>query len=94
MIELSITADWGDGPQTAKTNGWTIIQWERKTKQKYSAVVQDGLGLEDTYLIAHIAFRDAQIVVPDFDKFCKQITTLEVAGEDLNPTEGVSSDTQ
>jgi hypothetical protein len=94
MIELSITADWGEGPQTAKTNGWTIIQWERKTKQKYSAVVTEGLGLEDTYLIAHIAFRDAGIVVPDFDRFCKSIKDLEVTAEDSNPTEGAITDTQ
>jgi hypothetical protein len=94
MIELTIVADWGEGQQTAKTNGWTIIQWERKTKQKYSKVVQDGLGLEDTYHIAFIAFKDAGIVVPDFDRFCKQITSLEIVGEDLTPTEGAITDTQ
>jgi hypothetical protein len=94
MIELTVTANWGDGPQIAKTNGWTIIQWERKTKQKYSKVAQEGLGLEDTYLIAYIAFKDAGIVVPDFDKFCKQVTDFEIAGEELNPTEGANTDTQ
>jgi hypothetical protein len=94
MIELQINVDWGEGIQTAKTNGWTIIQWERKTKQKYSKVVQEGLGLEDTYLIAHIALRDAGIVVPDFDRFCKLIKTLDIVGDELNPTEGENTDTQ
>ena len=94
MIELTITADWGEGPQVANTNGWTIIQWERKTKQKFASVVSNGLGLEDTYVIAHIAFKDAGIIVPDFERFCKQITKLIIEGDELNPTEGESTATQ
>lgn len=88
MIEMTLTVDLGEGPITAKTNGWTVIQWERKTRQKYSKVAQEGLGFEDLYLLAHIALRDSGHIVPDFDKFCKTVRNIEVEGEDTNPTQG------
>lgn len=89
MIELNISVDWGEGPHIAKTNGWTIIQFERKTKQKYSQLAQAGLGFEDLYLLTHIALRDGGVVVPDFDKFCKSVIDLQVIeAPDTNPTHG------
>jgi hypothetical protein len=91
MIELEITVDWGEGKQVAKTNGWTVIQWERKTKQKYSKVAQEGLGFEDLYLLTWIALRDNNVVVPDFERFCKSVESLEVEAEDTNPTKGALS---
>lgn len=94
MIELEITVDWGEGPQVAKTNGWTIIQFERKTKQKYTQLAQQGLGMEDLYLLSWIALKDADIVVPDFDRFCKQVKSVEVETPELNPTRGGLTDEQ
>lgn len=91
---MSITVDWGEGPQVAKTNGWTIIQFERKTKQKYSKIAQEGLGIEDLYLLAHIALRDNAITVPDFERFCKSVQSLEVDAPDTNPTLGGATEEQ
>jgi hypothetical protein len=78
MLELSLTVDWGEGPQTAQTNGWTVIQFERKTKQKYTQIAQQGLGM----------------VVPDFDRFCKQVKSVDVDAPDTNPTHGGATEEQ
>jgi len=91
VIEMTYTVDWGEGEKSATSNGWTIIQWERKTKQKFSTVQQNGIGLEDMYILAWIALRDAGHVVPDFDRFAKSIVSFggEAAG-DQNPTDGAA----
>jgi hypothetical protein len=94
MLELSLTVDWGEGPQTAQTNGWTVIQFERKTKQKYTQIAQQGLGMEDLYLLAWIALKDAGTVVPDFDRFCKQVKSVDVDAPDTNPTHGGATEEQ
>ena len=88
MIDMTLTVKLADQEMIAKTNGWTIIQWERKTKQKYSAVASAGLGFEDLYLLAHIALRDNGHVVPDFDRFCKEVQNIDVNVQDPNPTPG------
>ena len=86
MVEMTYTVDWGDGKKSATSNGWTIIQWERKTKQKFSTIQQNGIGLEDMYLIAWLALRDSEITVPDFEKFCKLVVSFEASGDEPNPT--------
>lgn len=90
MVEMTYTVDWGEGEKSATSNGWTVIQWERKTKQKFSTIQRDGVGLEDMYLIAWIALRDAGHVVPDFDKFCKSVVSFEGSGSELNPTDAAA----
>ena len=94
MIQMTLTVTLGDQTMVANTNGWTIIQWERKTKQKYSAVASAGLGFEDLYLLAHIALRDNGHIVPDFDRFCKEVQSIEVDVEDPNPIHGGVTATQ
>ena len=94
MIDMTLTVKLADQEMIAKTNGWTIIQWERKTKQKYSAVASAGLGFEDLYLLAHIALRDNGHVVPDFDRFCKEVQNIDVNVQDPNPTPGGVTVTQ
>ena len=94
MIQMTLTVTLGAQTMVANTNGWTIIQWERKTKQKYSAVASAGLGFEDLYLLAHIALRDNGHTVPDFDRFCKEVQSIEVDVEDPNPTPGGVTVTQ
>lgn len=90
MIEKTFTVDWGEGKKSATSNGWTIIQWERKTKQKFSKVEEIGIGIEDMYLIAWIALRDAEITVPDFERFCKTVVSFEAEQADTNPTPGAA----
>jgi hypothetical protein len=45
------------------------------------------------YMLAWIALRDGGHVVPDFDRFCKQIVSFggDAAG-DQNPTVGAAGD--
>jgi hypothetical protein len=86
VIDKTFTVDWGEGAKSATSNGWTIIQWERKTKQKFSKVQEIGIGIEDMYLIAWIALRDAEITVPDFERFAKSVRDFGVSGDDENPT--------
>lgn len=93
MLEMTIEIQLENETYTARTNGWTVIQWERKTKQKYSQVAQEGLGFEDLYLLAHIALKDSGTVVPDFDRFCKQVKNINVEIDDSNPTPGGALDT-
>lgn len=82
-MEITITVDWGEGPQTVTTTPGAIIEWERKTKQKLTKVDQVGLGLEDIAFMAHASLRRQGTVVPPFDKFCDQLVDVTV-GEDTS----------
>jgi hypothetical protein len=95
---MTAKVDWGDGSHVVPVNNWTIIQWERKTKQKYSKVRELGMGLDDITLMAWIACRDQGITVPEYDRFCR--LTGEVGDIDIvedpdaeNPTSAVPGDT-
>lgn len=95
---MTAKVDWGEGPATVPINNWTIIQWERKTKQKYSKVREVGLGIDDVTLLAWIACRDQGITVPDYDRFAR--LTGEVGDLDIvedpnaeNPTNEALGDT-
>jgi hypothetical protein len=92
VIDKTFTVDWGECKKSASSNGWTIIQWERKTKQKFSKIQELGVGIEDMYLIAWIALRDAEITVTDFERFCKTVTDFQVDGDDANPTHAAAGE--
>lgn len=90
---------WGEGEHVVPVNNWTVIQWERKTKQKFSAIRETGMGLDDMTLMAWIACRDQGITVPDYDRFCRltgEVGDIEVVSdpEAENPTSGEPGDTR
>lgn len=68
---MTARVSWGDGTHEVPINNWTVIQWERKTKQKYSKVRELGMGLDDITLLAWIACKDQNIVVPDYERFAR-----------------------
>ena len=84
-MELTITVDWGEGPHTIKTTPGSIIEWEKKTKQKITKIEENGLGLEDLAFMAHVALRRSGTVVPPFDKFCDNLVQINVGDETSGP---------
>jgi len=97
-VIMTARVSWGEGEHTVPINNWTVIQWERKTKQKFSQVKQVGLGLDDLTLLAWIACRDQNVTVPDYDRFARLVGEsgdLDIVGdpEAENPTNGAPGDT-
>ena len=97
-VIMTAKVDFGEGSHTVPINNWTVIQWERKTKQKFSQVRQIGLGLDDLTLLAWLACRDQNVTVPDYDRFCRlvgEVGDLDIEADPTaeNPTKEAPGDT-
>ena len=85
-MQLTIKVVTADDSYEVETNLMTVVAWERKFKTK-SSKMADGIGMEDLAFMAYEASKHAGHVVPAvFDDFIKKIVTLEVVGDDANPT--------
>lgn len=86
-MQLKLKVTPLDGmPYEVETNLFTIVALERKFKIRASELSQ-GIALEHLAFLAYESCKQREITVPIvFDDYLKQITKIEVSGEDSNPT--------
>ena len=85
-IQLRITPNEGE-PYELETNLFVIIAWERKFKQKASALA-NGIGIEDLAFMAYECCKQQNIPVPvSFDQYIAKVNSVEVVSDEpTNPT--------
>jgi hypothetical protein len=83
-MQLTLEITNHEGTYSVSTNLFTIVLWERRFKRK-AADMANGIGVEDLLFLAWEASKQAKIVVPaDFDKYCQQVTNIEITRTGLS----------
>lgn len=92
-MQLRIRYDRGAGPVEVVALPWHVMLLERRYKTKASQFATAGLGLDEIAYLAYEATKTSGDPVPArFDDWAQELRTLDVIGDEADPTNPVPSD--
>ena len=92
-MQLRIRYDLGAGPVDVTALPWHVMLLERRYKVKASQFATAGLGLDEIAYLAYEATKTTGGGVPaKFDEWAQHLRSIDVIGDEADPTRPVPSD--